>query len=205
MTNTLFSIPALLACCLLGACATEPAVYHAATVAQAPIATPALPLATRRPAPVKTPLPAATTLTPLDYYQWAKAATPQQATAERLRLTMRHKPDDPVIDMVHLSMVLSLSPLATPETEQQAMALLDSVDGLASKSEDGREYAIFADFLRSHLQQREDLRSVTSSVVESREEVETLERNNHQLQEKIEALTTLEQQLIEREQEQEPQ
>lgn len=189
----------LLTCGLLGACASEAPVYRDAIQPSATrtSTTPELVQATLpRPAPV----PEATS--PLDYYQWAQSATPEELMSERERLSTYwitfEGAADPLVHTVHLGILMSLS--ASPDSEKEAMTLLATIDDPASVNADRREYAIFANFLRNHLEQRENLRLATSSVVESREELETLERNNQQLQEKIDALTSIEEQLIEREQ-----
>jgi hypothetical protein len=198
--------PLLCACSLLGACATDSQAPHAVTAIPAPasataalasLSTPIVP--TTRPA--REPLPR-NTITPLDYYQWALQATPQELRAEQLRLATRADSADPVIATVHLGILMSVSALASRESERAALALLESLaaPGTDSDSAGGREYAIFADFLLEHLKQRADLRAATSNVVESREQLETLQRDNRQLQEKIEALTSIEEQIIEREQ-----
>lgn len=199
IAERLLPVSLLLSCMALVACATEvprqqvapyqPALYVPPTYAPAPVARPAR----------------ASSVTPLDYYQWAQAAAPEELMAERLRLASPRRSAIPVVDAVHLGILLSLSAFASPETDREAMALLDTVAEVPDADTSSRDYAIFADLLLSHLQQREALRDATSSVVETREELETAERTNDQLQEKIEALTSIEQQLIEREQEQEQQ
>lgn len=146
------------------------------------------------------PTPALPTITPLDYYQWTQAATLEELAAERLRLDARWGASDPLINTVHLAILLSLSNLASHESEAEATALLATIGDPARVDENRRAYAIFADFLRKHLEQRASLRHASSSVVASREKLETLERNNQQLQDKIQALTSIEEQLIEREQ-----
>jgi hypothetical protein len=192
----------LAVCAALASCATEAPLYQAAMQAPVVSALPVVHAATLHAPPVQARQePARTsTITPLDYYEWALAATPQELLAERLRLTTRRVPEDPIVDTVHLGILMSLSTLASRESEEVAIDLLQSVGNPLRVDDESREYAIFADFLLDHLQQRADLRAATSNIVENREELETLERNNRQLQEKIDALTSIEEQLIEREQ-----
>lgn len=195
------------ACCVLAACASEPALYQATMAPQAPIELP--PPVTIAPVPAAAGAADSRRATPLDYYEWALRATPEELAAERLRLSTRRSPADAVVDSVHLGMLLSVSAIASRETEREAKELLESVGEATDFYDASREYAIFADLLLNDLEQREKLREVTTSMVESREELETLERTNAELQETIEALTSIEEQLIEREQaqqqEQEPQ
>jgi hypothetical protein len=152
---------------------------------------------------VPMPVPAPTIhATPLDYYAWAQGAPPDELYAEQLRLSAPAPDADSLVDKVHLSILMSVSAIASRDSEREAMALLQSIDA-ASVGENGRDYAVFADFLLTHLQQRKELRAATSNVVTNREELDALQRSNAQLQQKIDALTRIEEQLIEREQAQE--
>ena len=192
----------------LGACATEPALYQT-TMAPQPVPearhVPVMTLEAPRPVPATSrPAPRKGAVSPMHYYAWATKASPEELAAERLRLSSRRYPADPVIDTVHLGMLLSVSAIASRETELEAKALLESVNDPAYATPEGRDYAIFADFLLDHLEQREHLRAATTSVVASREKTASLERTNQDLKKTIEALTSIEEQLIEREQEQEP-
>jgi hypothetical protein len=199
--------PVLMLTCMLGACATEPALYQTTMAPQPAPETwhaPVMKLEVPRPLPATSnPAPREAAVTPMHYYAWATKATPEELEAERLRLSSRRYPADPVIDTVHLGMLLSVSAIASRDTELEAQALLESVNDPAYATLEGRDYAIFADFLLNHLEQREHLREATTSVVASREKNESLERTNQDLKKTIEALTSIEEQLIEREQEQE--
>ncbi len=211
---------ALLLLSLLAGCVSEPADYQAAMT---PRAEQAASLVRVRPATIAAPpgsltrarAPLVSTLTPLHYYAWVNSATLEELQAERLRLGSRERfwlnerqrleqgEADPVVDAVQLGMLLSVSALASPETEQEARTLLESAGDPAQASAASRDYAIFAGFLLGHLEQAWQLRAATSSVVESREKLEQLEHTNRELQQTIEALTSIEEQLIEREQAQE--
>jgi len=203
---TLFPVVALM--WALGGCANEPALYQTTMAPQPPPETEYAPVrkleAPPRAAAAPSPAPREITVTPMHYYAWATKATPEELEAERLRLSSRRYPADPVIDTVHLGMLLSVSAIASRETELEAKALLESVNDPAYATPEGRDYAIFADFLLDHIEQRAHLREATSSVVASREKNASLERTNQDLKKTIEALTSIEEQLIEREQEQEP-
>lgn len=192
----------------LCACATEPALYQTTMAPQVE----SLPQLARAPgaradaplAPATQTAARETAVTPMHYYQWATKATPEELEAERLRLSSRRYPADPVIDTVHLGMLLSISAIASRNTELEAKALLESVNDPAFASVEGRDYAIFANFLLDHLAQRANLRAATSTAAASEEKNASLERTNQDLKKTIEALTSIEEQLIEREQEQEP-
>ncbi|MEY4642601.1 MAG: hypothetical protein RLZZ227_2595 [Pseudomonadota bacterium] len=180
----------LLLCCLPAACATEAPVftasYNPATIVERQSAE--IPM---RPA------------TPVQYYSWVTAATLPELEAEYARLMERPSSADPVIRTAHIVTLLGVSALATPVTEEEALALLDIAKG-SPITETNRDYAAFAAFLRGYLQQRTELRSANSAAAQSRAELEQLQTSNAELQQQIDALTTLEQQLIEREQSQEP-
>ncbi|HEY0962110.1 MAG TPA: hypothetical protein VGE69_07110 [Pseudomonadales bacterium] len=182
-------------CCVLAACATDdPPAYQDAM--QTPAEEPPR-LVTLY---VPTPMPAADAdISPLDYYAWARAAPADELYAEQLRLSAPGPDADAIVDKVHLGILLSESAIASRESERDAVAILQSID-VTRIDDASRDYAAFAAFLLSHLQQREELRAATTNMAAGREELETLQRNNAQLQQKIDALTKIEEQLIEREQ-----
>lgn len=185
---------------LLGACASREAPAPPASM-QTPATQPARVVTLYIPTPV--PLPSADNVTPLDYYEWARAANAEELLAERARLSSRLQAaapaDEAVIDTVHLGILMSVSAIASRESETEAKALLSALD-TASFDADSHDYLVFADLLLNHLEQREKVGELTRHLVTSREELEKLERNNAQLQQKIDALTRIEEQLIEREQ-----
>lgn len=189
-------LAALMSCWALAACATDDAPAYQTSMQTPPVAsTPQLVTLY-----VPMPVPAADEeITPLDYYAWAQAAPAEELYAEELRLSAPGPDANALVDKVHLGILMSVSAIASRDSEREAMQLLQTIDA-ASVDDASRDYAVFADFLLNHLEQRKELRAATSNVVTSREELETLERSNAQLQQKIDALTRIEEQLIEREQ-----
>jgi len=186
---------ALLLATLLGGCVSnEPAPDYKA--AMTPSSAPS-----SQQSGESTPRP--TTITALDYLAWAQRAPRDELLREHQRLASLERPAEALVDAVHLGILMSVSALASPDTERQALALLAALD-LRSVDEASREYSTLAGLLLHHLQQRADLRAATADVVESREALETLQRTNRELQQTIDALTRIEEQLIEREQAQEP-
>lgn len=187
---------ALLAlCCGLAGCATDddPA-YQAAIRAPGAVEPRLVTLY------IPTPVPAAKPETsPLDYYAWAQTAPPDELYAEHLRLSAPEPDANALVDKVHLGILMSVSAIASPDSEREAFAVLESID-VANVDETSRDYAAFAAFLLNYLEQRAELRAATSDAVTSREALEALQRNNAQLQQKIDALTKIEEQIIEREQ-----
>ena len=149
---------------------------------------------------IPTPVPATSDDTsPLDYYAWAQTAPPDELYAEHLRLSAPGPDANALVDKVHLGILMSMSAIASPDSEREAIAVLESIDA-ANVDESSRDYAAFAAFLLNHLEQRAELRAATSDAATNREALEALQRNNAQLQQKIDALTKIEEQIIEREQ-----
>lgn len=185
---------AMLACCALASCTTHDAPSYEAAIQGTPA--PQQPRLITLYVPL--PVPNAN-ISPLDYYAWAQGAPEDELYAEQLRLSSPGPDADALIDKVHLGILLSVSAIASRDSEREAKALLQSIDP-ANVTDTGRDYAAFADFLLHHLQQREELRAADADAIASREKLEALQRNNAQLQQKIDALTRIEEQLIEREQ-----
>ncbi|MDY6982641.1 MAG: hypothetical protein SV422_06105 [Pseudomonadota bacterium] len=186
----------LMCCCALAACTTDDAPEYQTSMQTPPVASPPQ-LVTLY---VPTPVPAASDqITPLDYYAWAQAAPAEELYAEQLQLSLPDPEANALIDKVHLGILMSVSAIASRDSEREAMELLQTIDA-ANVDDASRGYAVFADFLLNHLEQRKELRAATTNVATSREELETLQHSNAQLQQKIDALTRIEEQLIEREQ-----
>jgi hypothetical protein len=160
-----------------------------------------------RPAPAVLPeavaRPGTVTVTPLQYIAWAQSASVAALQAERARLANLANPADLVLAVQH-AIVLGLSAIADEAGETRALALLAAVEGRVPTLEENPEYRTLARLLRSYLLQRQDLRLAAASNGASRQEIDDLQQSNRQLQDKIDALTTIEQQLIERELQQEP-
>lgn len=187
---------ALMSCCALAACATDDAPEYEAAMQTPPVATTPQLVTLYVPMPVP---PADDEVTPLDYYAWAQGAPMEELYAEQLRLIAPGPDANALVDKVHLGILMSVSAIASRDSEREAMALLQTIDP-TSIDDASRDYAVFADFLLNHLEQRKELHAATSDIVTSREKLEALQHSNAQLQQKIDALTRIEEQLIEREQ-----
>lgn len=138
---------------------------------------------------------------PLQYYYWVQAATAEEIAAEQLRLDADPSAMDPVVRAVQLGLLLGTATGATPEAELEVIAMLDEIAEPGLWTALNREYAIFGQLLRRQLQEKQVLRSDVAAATTIRQELAAQVRLNRQLQNKIEALTGIEQTLIQREQE----
>jgi len=139
-------------------------------------------------------------LAPLDYIDWLQAAEPASLDQERMRLeALTGEPGNPV-SRIQLALLLSLSDGADAGDRKQALDLLD--DALASSAEaTGKgiwtqpRYLTLGRLWQTTLQ--DDI-----ARHDDDQEKDKLRRQVRELQDQIEALTSIEQQLIEREQSQ---
>lgn len=165
---------------------------------------------------------------PLEYYAWLSSAASAEVEAELARLEGSWWWRNTLVERVQHAMVLSASALAGDAGRRQALELLDGVAKAPADGEREAEYRQFAAIWRSVLvlrdnlavaslalrRAREDMRETDASLqqvreafkdaLESREgharQIHELETQIQSLKKQIEALTTIEQQLIEREQ-----
>jgi len=166
-----------LTCFMLGGCTT---------VAPAPPAAPAVIVEQTR--------------SPLDYYAWVKTATESELEVELFGLAINSMTSDPVVTAVRTIMILSTSALANDETELRVLELTNEVPGLEAKDDISKSYKIFAEVMQPILQQRQELQKAATANQLGLREIDSLKRRNRQLQQQIEELTSIEQQIIEREQ-----
>lgn len=140
---------------------------------------------------------------PLAYHVWLEAASPGQIAAERNRLEQDDVPG--TIDSVQLALMLSHPRTGSAATRQQAISLLEQVETGVAESAANRvaEYRDFAGIWLRMLRARQGETEAREALADSEAQWRELEARNRQLQSQIEALTNIEQQLIEREQSQE--
>ncbi|MES2623897.1 MAG: hypothetical protein V4628_01340 [Pseudomonadota bacterium] len=139
-------------------------------------------------------------LAPLEYYEWIRAAPEAALKVELYGLTINSLTTDPVVTAVRTSMILGASAFTTRESEQQASRLIDDVSGMQTTTDIGNAYKMFAGVLQTLSQERQDLRAARATVQRALVEIDGLKSRNKQLQQQIEELTSIEQQIIEREQ-----
>lgn len=161
-----------------------------------------LPPATSSTGETEQPVPQQNLLSPLEYYAWVQQAPGNEIEAEHARLTRDTSSSNSYTGTVQLSMLLSFAANATAESETEAAALLQQATEGSSATVVNRDYEIFADVLLAHLEQKQALRLAGTENAEQMETIKQLEAGTRQLQEQIKALTSIEQQIIEREQQQ---
>ena len=135
------------------------------------------------------------------YYNWLDSADTEEIDTERVRLESEER--DLTRD-VQLALVYSVPETASIEQEQQAIELLSTLEPPGGVRFGVRgAYSDFARIWRDVLQQRQALRNTETELVEALKiQNRQLQEESRRLQEQIDALTTIEQQLIEREQSQ---
>ena len=178
LTNHIYmSWTVVITCCLLGACTTV---------------VPEL--------PQEVPVSVAPQLSALDYYAWVKSASVSELEVELFGLTISPKTADPLINAVRTSMILATSALATDKSTLEALALIQEVALLEANDDISNAYSTFAEVLQLILQQRSDLQLARSTNQKALKEIDILKSRNKQFQQQIEELTSIEQQIIQREQ-----
>ena len=139
-------------------------------------------------------------IAPLDYFTWMKNASEADLEVELAKLRMNASASDPVVTAVRTSMILSTSALADRKAEPEALALLKDIASVETDNNTSAAYKIFAEVLATLLQERQDSRDVRTVNQRALVEIDSLKKKNRQLQQQIEELTSIEQQIIEREQ-----
>lgn len=141
-----------------------------------------------------------TGLSPLDYYAWATTASENELLVELYGLELTIAAADPLIAAVRKSIILSSSELADAQTQLQAHLILSGLTEVKAIDDSGRAYKIFAEVLLALQQQREELRTSGTANQRALREIDALKSRNSALQQQIEELTSIERQIIEREQ-----
>lgn len=132
----------------------------------------------------------------LDYYTWVTSASVQELGLERQRLEALQptlEPDELAKAYVQLALLLSASQNATAKTEATALKLLADIQLDTTPNEQISEYLAFGALWKSVLEQRAKVRELT---VKNQQKAEAVKK----LQQQIDALTSIEEQLLEREQ-----
>jgi hypothetical protein len=139
---------------------------------------------------------------PLEYYAWLLRSTSGTIAAECRRLTGITLVST---DSRH-AVWLGLVQLAAPgQCDPDNTAVLDRLNAAIDESKDQVDYQgflVFAGFLRDYFALLEQVGSDASDKSRMRDEISTLKSDKDRLQQMIDALTTIEQKLIEREQQQ---
>jgi hypothetical protein len=144
--------------------------------------------------PLPTTAVSVSDLTAANYYAWVDSATDEALVEEHNRLEEVQSPPTPK-DRMQLALLLSASKKSTPATELRAMELLSTLDNASQEQDrvESEDYYVFAAVWKLVLQQRVKIRTLTAEIATGRETTE-------KLQQQIDALTSIEKQLMEREQ-----
>lgn len=136
---------------------------------------------------------------PLAYYDWARSADSNELIAEKKRLETVIVVTDQVIPVVQLSLLLTLVSDSGTHDIDRAITLLEEIE-LSCDSTDCQSYFLFGGLWRGLLLERREFGAAIASGTKSDQELEILREQVKKLSQQIEALTNIEQQLIEREQ-----
>lgn len=163
----------------------------------------------------------------LAYFEWLQSASPEAIQTELNVLNRETRPLNPLQHDVKLVLVLSAQGRDDPAKEDEAYRLLENVNNSAARDNLPVDYRIFAAHWEGHLQQRRQVREFSnlqqntelmlkqlegtyhdleqrysrlSSVMNSLEKQNgLLDQQNKLMQQQLDALTVIEQQLVERE------
>lgn len=163
----------------------------------------------------------------LAYYEWLQSASPSALETE-LGVLNRGASSNQLQHDVKLALLLSAQGLNDVAMEEQALRLLESIDNNGARENLPVDYRIFAGHWLAYLQQRQKLRDFSKVQQNSEQMLQQLENTYHDLeqrysrlsqvmnslekqndllaqqnklmQQQLDALTVIEQQLVEREQ-----
>lgn len=137
----------------------------------------------------------------IDYYRWLRSSPDIVVKRERQYLEQQPEGLDPIVCMVRLAMVSSISADATSQDEQRALKLLEqAIDMINSVSDPVRQdYKKFSLLWRDVLERRQQLRQsmnkANKDIIAERQQIQALQEENAALLKQIEALKSIEQQI----------
>lgn len=135
----------------------------------------------------------------LAYYHWVDNADPQALARDREHYAQRYRRSGSISDGVRLALLMSQPADSSAGERQRALEILQTQMAAAREAEreQPRESVLFARLWHDVLSQR-------IQYTDSQQMIRQLRRENQDLEQQIEALKTIEQQLNQREQIQEP-
>jgi len=141
-------------------------------------------------------------VSPLEYFTWLTSASDEELGIEKIRLDNEKQNRDSPVNAIQLALLLSVPRASTEATERDAMELIAIELARDNSSTDVREqqYQTLARIWFLLLKNRKALREVEASQQSDQIKLEVLHEKARQLEKQIEALTSIEQNLIEREQ-----
>jgi hypothetical protein len=132
---------------------------------------------------------------PLSYYVWLKQAKANELAAERKRLDSNAAGEDAYTRALHQGLWLLAS--GTADGGREA-AVLEALGG-ESAARQPEENRALASLVSTQLRLRRQVSGSSRQSANSNAELDRLRAENTRLQQQIDALTSIEQQLIERE------
>jgi len=141
-------------------------------------------------------------LSPLEYFIWLKSASAEELVIEKIRLDNEKQTGDSAVNTIQLALLLSVPWASTEATERDAMELIvvELARDNSSAEAKQQEYQTLAGIWFVLLENRKALREAEASQQSDQAELEVLHEKVGQLEKQIEGLTSIEQNLIEREQ-----
>lgn len=136
----------------------------------------------------------------LGWYRWVGSAPLSDLNRERLRLEHEVEATNGIIPSVQLAVILSDARVANQEAESEARRLLARADRRCFQQRFCADYVAFGELLQDMLKQRARLQIAEADWRRERENVQRLQDQIRRLEQQIQDLTTIEQQLMEREQ-----
>lgn len=146
------------------------------------------------------------TQAPLSYYAWIESADQATLDLERTRLSEQADIGNPAINLIQRALLYSVPADADDSSVGSAMELLsvalqDTPDSAPASSLQ-QEYTAFARIWLDLLEQQRNYQSARLNQLSDKDLIRELSVKVDRLEQQIQALTTIEQRLIEREQEQ---
>lgn len=139
----------------------------------------------------------------LDYVAWVQGANEEALTQEQRRLSQQGEPTS-LVDKTQLAILLSASNATTDTSEKRALSLLTSAAGSGKLSDHEQDYVALAHVWKTVLNQRTAMQATIEEnnfleIKSLEKKLVDLKQQNALLQEKLDTLSTIEQQLMERE------
>lgn len=146
----------------------------------------------------------AETRRPLAYFAWLESADQDALDREQARLSAPSDNHNPRITLVQRALLYSVPPGANNDSHGDArellMVALQETETDASPSSLQEEYTAFARIWLALLEQKHQYQSAQANQLSDQDRIRELSVKVDRLEKQIEALTTIEQRLIEREQ-----
>jgi len=133
------------------------------------------------------------------YYIWLEEAGSEELFREHERIVQKDQSALTITEVVQLALIISVSGLGNEQAEFHAVELLDGLDNREARNRQEQSYLEFSKVWKRILEQGYESYQTNQRQAELEQEIEVLKEHNRRLQEQIDALTTIERQLIERE------